>query len=157
MTVWMLVLTLGGACVSQDTYPPSGGGGWGSGYGGGGGPQGFGCEQDSDCGGAGSVCARDGECVSPSQLTTIHITWTVQGAAASASTCASVPDLDLTFFDSGQAEFGFSPVPCAEGKFTIDKLPSWFTAAELDRAGNDQGGPSGSFDSSGDLALDLPW
>jgi hypothetical protein len=160
MRLWLLVLTLGlplGGCITPDPGPGSSGG-WGSGYGGGGGGGGFGCHQDSDCGGGSTVvCARDGECLASSQVKTVHVTWTLKGAAAGAITCAASSDLDLTFAAGAGDQFGFSPVPCAEGKFTVDKLPTWYTEVELSRTGDQRGGASGLFDATGTAALDLPY
>jgi hypothetical protein len=155
-----LPLLLLAACIQQSMDPGPGPGpeqdpGWGTGPGGTGGNAGFGCEHDTDCGSS-FVCARDGECLSSTQVKTIHVTWTVSAQPASADTCTSMPHLDLTFFDTANDEFGFSPVPCAEGKFTIDKLPSWYGSVELSRTGDyGAGGASGTFDASGTAALDL--
>ena len=75
---------------------------------------------------------------------------------ASAQTCASAPHLDLTFIDPNGDQFGFSPVPCAEGKFTIDKMPSFYQTVELSRTGDyGESGASGYFDTDGTVALDL--
>jgi hypothetical protein len=147
------------ACIQQ-TDPNPGSGptpdpGWGTGPGGTGGNEGFGCHQDSDCG-AYAVCARDGECLSPSIVRTIHVSWTVSSQPASADTCATAPHLDLTFIDPNGDQFGFSPVPCAEGKFTVDKMPSSYGTVEMSRTGDYAGSlASGSFDTDGTAALDL--
>jgi hypothetical protein len=105
----------------------------------GGGPLGS-CISDSDCAspadagtvdaGTGGVCARDGECLSSSQIYTVHVTWTVNAAPASAAACAGVPDLKL-YFDSLSATklFSYSPVACMEGEFTVDKLPKIYNYA----------------------------
>jgi hypothetical protein len=146
-------------CLEQ-TYsdpPPSAGdgGGWGTGPGGTGGDTSFGCHQDADCGT--SVCARDGECLPSSDVRTVHVLWTITGEPAGTATCASSPDLDLTFFTSSD-QFGFSPVPCVEGKFTIDKLPSWYESVELSRVGDyGSGGASGVFGQDGTATLDLTY
>src|SRR4051794_32585580 len=142
------------ACIQQtfpDPGPDTGGdpnGGWGTGPGGTGGNTSFGCGGDAECG-TGNVCARDGECLPSSEVRTVHVAWTVSGTAASADTCLGAPHLDLTFSDAQQEQFGFSPVPCAEGKFTVDKLPSWYTTVGLARTGDYGGGTSASFDADG--------
>ena len=147
------------ACIQQTTSDPAPGPGpdpgWGTGEGGTGGNEGFGCHADADCGST-HVCARDGECLSPSIVRTIHVTWTVNGQPASADTCASSPHLDLTFIDVSGDEFGFSPVPCTEGKFTVDKMPTNYETVGLARTGDyDQSGASGFFDSDGIATLDF--
>lgn len=143
------------ACIQQTSQDPGSDPGWGTGPGGTGGNAGFGCHQDSDCGTT-AVCARDGECLSPSDVRTIHVTWTLSTQPASTATCSASPHLDLTFLDSAQDQFGFSPVPCVEGKFTIDKLPTWYSTVELSRTGDyGNGGATASFDASGTAALDL--
>jgi hypothetical protein len=168
-----LVLGLLGGCVTDDSEPvytnPGGYGGGGGGYGGGGdgGNGGYGdnpyCSADSDCnpdGGSAYVCARDEECLMPSQIWTVHVTWTVSGQPASATSCTNAPDLQLFFGETGEGggyDWGFAPVPCAEGEFTIDKMPTYFQTVDLLRDTDDTGGATGTFDGSGDLALDLPY
>lgn len=150
-----IALLLAG-CIQQ-TYsdpPPTGGnGGWGTGPGGTGGSTSFGCHADTECGG--DVCARNGECLPASDVRTVHVMWTVNSAPAGTTTCTNSPDLDLTFFTSSD-QFGFSPVPCVEGKFTVDKLPSWYGSVELSRTGDyGSGGASGVFASDGTATLDI--
>lgn len=148
------------ACIQQ-TYPdpppdPDPQPGWGTGPGGTGGDDYYGCHQDVECGTASLVCARDGECLSASDVKTIHVAWTVNGQPANTTTCATMPHLDLTFFDTQEEQFGFSPVPCAEGKFTVDKLPSWYDSVGLSRTGDyGAGGVSATFDTGGTATLDL--
>ena len=152
-----LALVLFAGCIqpAPDPGPQPGPdpGGWGTGPGGTGGDTGFGCHVDTDCGG-GYVCARDGECLTAADVRTIHVTWTVNGSAADATSCTTSPHLDITFSDASQEQFGFSPVPCAEGKFTIDKLPSRFTYVALGPTGTGNV-TSGVFGSDGTVALDL--
>lgn len=158
----LAALCLAAGCVIQpntgdDTYyPPPDNGGWGSGYGGGGGASGYGCHADSECP-TGFICARNGECLGPSSVRIIHVNWTVNARAASDATCAATPNLDLTFRDANSDLFGFSPVPCKAGRFTIDKMPFRFTSVTLARAGDLSGGATGSFNTSGDANLDLPY
>lgn len=150
-----------GACIIEP--PPDSGGssgsstGWGSGYGGGGGTSGYGCESDSACG-TGYVCARDGECLSAASVHIIHVDWTIKGQPASDATCINAPKLDVTFQASTTYDqFGFSPVPCNAGRYTIDKMPTRFTNVTLARAGDGYGGDSGVFDADGNAQLDLPY
>lgn len=152
-----MVVLLGG-CLQQ-TYsdpPPSGSsGGWGTGPGGTGGDTSYGCHKDDECGG--DVCARDGECMPADDVVTVHVTWTVNGQAASTDSCASTPNLDLTFFGSQGDEFGFAPVPCVEGKFTVDKLPIWYGSVQLSRSGDYGTGGGTSEFIDGTAAIDLEY
>lgn len=161
MKVWPLVLGLMGGCVTQaSSYPPDYGdgsyAGWGSGYGGSDGSTGYGCHADSECGG-GLVCARTGECSSASAVHVIHVSWTVNAEVASAATCVHAPDLELTFGANTDGQFGFAPVPCLEGKFTIDKMPLRYKTVQLERDHDYSGGASGTFDSTGSALVDLPY
>src|SRR5690348_5055460 len=108
---------------------------WGAGPGPGSGPigEGRGCS-DSSCG-AGSVCARTHACLPADQVRTVHAQWTVRGMAASSDACAAVPDLLIAFAQSTAPglRLSYAPVPCVEGKFTIDKLPTTYDRVELGR------------------------
>jgi hypothetical protein len=111
------------------------------------------CETDTDCGG-GQICARDMECIAPGDTRGVKATWTIGGAAADATTCASMPNFYINFYGADpQDAFGFAPVPCMQGQFFIDKLPTRFDQVEL--------GADGKFDlvrrvdASGMTAFDL--
>lgn len=149
-----LLVVLVGACTSNDGYPgyvptptspPSTGETYGE------------CSQDSDCP-SGDVCTRDEECLLPSEVRAIHVTWTIGGQPAGADTCANAPALalDLGFEADGYSAFGFAPVACDEGEFTIDKLPTTFDYVWLSEEDWDYGS-AGPIDGSGDVALDLPY
>lgn len=113
-----------------------------------------GCHQDSDCG-TNAVCARDGECLAPDDVRVAHITWTVGGAAADQTSCAQIPDLEIDFY-SGETSYGYAPVPCIEGKFTVDKLPIWFTSVALSSQDETAAAAQGTIDAqTGDASLDL--
>jgi len=164
LRVLPIVLGLLGGCVTGGDDTSYGGdeSGWGDGAGGYGGGTGAWCEQDTDCAGSGQVCARDGECLAAADVRVIHVSWTVSGQPASATTCTAAPDLMLTFSiedygNSNEYDFGFAPVPCAEGKFTIDKMPTSYEYVDLVRNMDESGGSDGSFDGSGDVSLDLPY
>jgi hypothetical protein len=101
------------------------------------------------------VCARDGECLPPSEVRQVHLEWTVQGAPADATTCASHPDLFVDFIDDFQDRFGFAPVPCIEGRFNVDKLPTRFTMTELGVEFSHMG-TTLPFDDTGKAVFDLP-
>jgi hypothetical protein len=149
------------ACIieppnSGDDYPSGGGGGWGSGGGGSGGNAGFGCQSDAACG-TGNVCARNGECTIAANVRIVHATWTMQAEQASDATCTTAKYLDITFSTSSGDSFGFAPVPCNAGKYTIDKMPTRYTMVTLARSGDYYGGASGVFDATGNAALNLPY
>ncbi len=162
--VWPLVLTLVGGCFTQSTSEPppyeppngwSGGGNDGGGGGGGGGGY-YGCRQDTDCSTC-FVCARDGECIAAADAHAIRISWTMKSAEPDATTCTAQPTLALTFTESASGDWtGFAPVPCSEGKFSIDKFPKRFDQVMLSPAwGVD--GPTTEFGSDGTATLDLPY
>lgn len=86
------------------------------------------CSADTDCP-ADQVCARDDTCTPASEVRWVHVRWTVDGAPADATTCASRPDLVVEIGDSVGAAWGVAPVPCDEGVYSVDKIPlSWTTA-----------------------------
>ncbi len=146
------VLILVGACQDpgSDSYPPT------TYDPGTSNPNNGGCQQDSDCGNNGDICARDFSCVSPSQVYTAHVSWTIGGMPATAAACASLPDLDLQFTTTDDYWFGFSPVACDQGKFTIDKLPTWYVEASLGPEGD--GATSARIDPTTGIAMiDLPF
>ena len=58
---------------------------------------------------------------------------------------------------SGGEVFGYSPVPCDAGKFTVDKLPTRFTSVALVRDSEGPGGVSETFDGEGTATVDLPY
>src|SRR5690348_4562633 len=111
-------------CMQQQSDPGPGSG-WSPGSGGG-----NSCTSDSTCG-SGNVCARTGQCATAADVRTIHVDWTVKGQAASTTTCASSQNLELDFPANDGSWFGWAPVPCAEGVFTIDKMPTWFTEVQI--------------------------
>ncbi len=88
------------------------------------------CTQDRDCGT--ELCTRNGECHPASEVYAVKVTWTIRGAPASDNTCTETPDFYLQF-DAAAIDdvFGYAPVPCNAGQFSIDKLPARFTQVEL--------------------------
>jgi hypothetical protein len=131
--------------------------GFGSGWGGGSGvpPTTYGCQSDAEC--PGMVCARTRECLSASLVHAVHTTWTLDGAAASTTSCSAVPKLAITFSSSAGEQWGYAPVPCNAGKFTIDKFPTRFGNVQLARESDYSGGAYGTFDTTGNATLDLPY
>ena len=99
-------------------------------------PRDSGCEQDNDCIADTDVCARNGECMPPSDVRAVRITWTIRGAAASDATCSPSPDLYINFIGNLRTDtFGYDPVPCDAGLFNIDKLPTRFLSVEIGEHG----------------------
>jgi len=149
-----LLVVLVAGCVVQGT-PRSGDPGWSF-------PGDTGrdpCQSDGDCAG-GDVCARDGGCWAPSEVRAVHVTWMLGGMPASTTTCASAVDLQIGFYAPGSnaSELGYAPVPCVQGKFSVDKLPVAYTRVRLGRASSDHGWESAAFDgATGEATLDLPF
>jgi hypothetical protein len=116
-------------------------------------PTGSDCQIDDDCGGN-DVCARNSECVAPSDVRAVRVTWTIRGMPASAATCAATPSFYVMFSSPQRSDtYGYEPVPCAAGLFTVDKLPKRFNAVEI---GIDHGySEAAAFDSQGNASFDL--
>jgi hypothetical protein len=112
------------------------------------------CDEDIECE-SGQVCARgDHLCVEPNQVKTTRTQWTINGQPASGNNCQG-RTLYIQFLSSiGNDDFGFSPVPCETGQFTVDKLPNRYRAVEVgfEGAGDFD---SASFDAEGTALLDL--
>jgi hypothetical protein len=76
---------------------------------------------------------------------------------ADSTTCAHAPELDITF-SGGGGRFGFSPVPCVEGLFTVDKLPISYGTVSLVSSSTLSGGVSAAIDrTTGEATLDLSY
>ncbi|MBA3457625.1 MAG: hypothetical protein H0T42_31375 [Deltaproteobacteria bacterium] len=113
----------------------------------------YGCRRDSECGS--QVCARDGACYPATSIRAVVTTWTVGGEVATTASCTTHPDLFIRFATTNGESFGYSPVPCRNGKFTIDKLPMSYSRVEL--GGNGSGfGTSATITSTGTAMIDLP-
>jgi hypothetical protein len=136
-----LVLILLAGCSSSSTS-------WGPSSSGGGDTQ-F-CDTGSSCP-SGETCTRAEECAAPSQIRDVHVSWTIGGMPASATTCAAMPDLTI-YFSGGSHDLGFAPVPCVEGKFSIDTLPTWYDFVQLGQRGEFA---QSSLDDTGEATLDL--
>ena len=90
------------------------------------------CDQDVECSG-GEVCARTHECVTPSQVRELRVTWTVTGTADVATACptAGLDSLTISYTSPDHPSLTFAPVMCTLGLYRIDKLPVWFERVEL--------------------------
>jgi hypothetical protein len=88
------------------------------------------CTQDSDCGG--DVCARDGACTPASGVREVTVLWQIDGMSADETRCSAIPELFVQFDGLDFRDtLGFAPVPCAQGKFHVDKLPTRYLEVEL--------------------------
>lgn len=83
-----------------------------------------------------------------------RLTWTLRSQAATAATCATTPELEITFY-SAETSFGFAQVTCESGTFTVDKLPTGYTSVGLGRPGDSP--RTAMFDATGNAAIDLPY
>lgn len=110
------------------------------------------CATDSDC--DGTVCARDNTCRGADEVRGVTVTWTIDGMAASEPLCAG-NELYVEFDDlsTGQT-LGFEPVPCASGKFFVDKLPYDYTTIEVGPIGRGLS-KTAPIDSQGAASVDL--
>jgi hypothetical protein len=111
------------------------------------------CKIDSDCG-TGNVCTRNTECLPASEVRSARITWTIRGMPASETLCAQTPNFYLLFAGNQLNDtFGYEPVPCKAGLFTIDKLPRRFVSVEI---GVENGiSEVTAFDAQGNASFDL--
>ena len=115
-----------------------------------GGTQGGECEVDRQCND--QVCARDGVCTDARDVRAVKVTWTVNGVPPNPAACPS--DFYVQFQTVDPADsLGFSPVPCAIGQYTIDKLPKRFSSVELGVEGGTR--DVSAIDASGNATLDL--
>ncbi len=114
------------------------------------------CSSDNDCPGA--ACTRVGECAANPYA--LRVAWTIAGQPASAATCASISELELSIIDpSTGTAHTVRPVPCPPGSFFYDKLPQSYTDVQLWSFGlsGQRGGfaTGSSLGSNGVLTLDL--
>jgi hypothetical protein len=109
------------------------------------------CANDGACSG-GMQCTRTMACWPPSQIRAVHVTWTLKGMPADATTCSSMPELEIAFSSDTERVASYAPVPCVEGKFTIDKLPTPYTRVRL---GIGRSTAMAMLDADGTAALDL--
>jgi len=114
------------------------------------------CDSDSDC--IGGVCARSGECAAVTEIQTVHVHWLIAGKPADASTCDAYPNLTVEFLTSpppnNEPLLSFAPVPCIEGEFTADRIPTWFWIAGVR---NREAGMDVPIGADGMARLDLPY
>lgn len=88
------------------------------------------CISDSQCGD--DVCTRGGECAARTNVRSVMVKWTVDGTAASVTTCDPHRDLYLQFNGTDYGDtLRFEPVVCSQGSFFVDKLPKRYQQVEL--------------------------
>jgi hypothetical protein len=84
------------------------------------------CDTTAACTGT-QVCTRNHECLEPAQVHAVLVHWTIRGAPADESACASMGKMSIGFAVSGTGErTGFSPLMCTAGQFFIDVWPTRF-------------------------------
>lgn len=84
-------------------------------------PVGDACDVDSDC--ETGSCTRTHECIEGT-LIDARIRWTIAGAPASETSCAGIDHLSIAFAETATGDRrSYSPVPCALGMATYDKMP----------------------------------
>jgi hypothetical protein len=114
-------------------------------------PSGSECHSDQQCGD--DVCARSGECLARTSVREIAVRWTVNGEPASATTCASHPDLYLEMSGTDYGDTLRLPVSCGDGAYTFTGVPKRYVKIEL---GVDGGlSDAVQIDPSGQVQLDL--
>lgn len=113
--------------------------------------------QDNSCP-TGEVCARIGGCTPLDEIRAIHIYWTVSGKPANATTCAPAPSLYLQVAPPDSFGIGWAPVPCSQGKFTVDKIPISFSEVDLSARYSQNPPQRGTIDAiTGEVTIDLPF
>ena len=134
MRALAIVLGLGtGLAACGDPYPgPPYGGPYPDGGFGNPGP-GFGapCKTTADCTGD-QVCARDDECIEPTDAHSVLIRWTIGGAPPTTTSCAPLGELTLQFTDVTGGGIGYAPLMCTEGQFFIDVWPVRYTEVAVE-------------------------
>jgi hypothetical protein len=144
----VMLVTLVAGCLSQRSFPtddsPD--------------PPGTGnrCSSDAQCR-DGALCAHNSTCMAASELRTVHVNWTVDGMPANQTVCDPLGQLEIEFGTNQPvttAQLTFSPLACAEGKFTIDKMPMAWTAVKI--SGREIDAKSGTIDAvTGETTLAL--
>lgn len=112
------------------------------------------CDEDPECD-SGQVCARgDHLCVEPREVRTTRTEWTINGQPPDAGNCNGLTLYIQFLSDFDQDDFGFSPVPCETGLFSVDKLPVRYRSVEVGVEGGNENDRS-AFDAEGNALLDL--
>ena len=95
-------------------------------------PSTYDCDQDSECS-SGEVCARTHECLTPGEVRSLRVRWTIDGQTDTVTECAAraIGDLTIVFSGGSGESLTYTPVPCPGGLYFIDKLPLRFDQVEL--------------------------
>ena len=88
------------------------------------------CFVDQECI-TGETCARDNLCWPVADVRFAKATWTMRGQPADETTCAAHPNLQIRFEGGVAEDLAFSPVPCKQAQFVVDKLPTPYTRVVL--------------------------
>jgi len=91
------------------------------------------CRSDAQCR-DGDLCAHNSMCMVASELRTVHVNWTVDGMPASQTVCDPLGNLEIEFGTTqpvNDPQLAFSPLACAEGRFSIDKMPMTWTVVKI--------------------------
>ncbi len=93
------------------------------------------CDVDSDC--ETGSCTRTHECVDGT-LVDARLRWTIAGAPASETSCAGIDHLSIAFAEAGTGDRrSYSPVPCALGMATYDKMPPRYDTVAINAHADD--------------------
>ena len=112
------------------------------------------CDEDPECD-SGLVCARgDHLCVEPREVRATRTEWTINGQPPDAGNCNGLTLYIQFLSDFDEDDFGFSPVPCETGLFSVDKLPVRYRSVEVGVEGGNENDRS-AFDADGNALLDL--
>jgi hypothetical protein len=84
------------------------------------------CSHDSDCD-QGQVCAQ-GVCDDAANVRDVHVLWTIDGRSPAGADC----NLHVGFSDGNyKSDFGYAPLPCSEGEFTLVHIERAFDSVRL--------------------------
>jgi hypothetical protein len=120
------------------------------------------CSTDADCG-RGDLCGPPGVCLATDDVRSVEVAWTIGGKPASDATCGRGREgLLLTFKSEPEPGRGevlrFTYVPCASGRFVMDRLPweFWVVTLETSVTGN-RAGVGLPIAERGPTVIDLPY
>lgn len=115
------------------------------------------CRYDTGCY-PGEVCARNDTCLQSNLVRFAHVSWTVGGMAAGAASCTAARDLRIQLNNADViGGLAYAPVPCEEGRFSIDKLPLDYTYVWLGRESGLDPIAATIDPVTGEAGLDLPY